>query len=138
MKPFNNLDAWQRAQRILCVRLDTLGDVLMTTPAIRALKEGAPGRTIALLTSEAGAAAAWLVPEIDDIIAYDAPWMKATAPRTTPAPELAMADDLRRSSFDAAVIFTVYSQNSLPSAFLSYLAEIPLPWRIAMRTRTSC
>jgi ADP-heptose:LPS heptosyltransferase len=29
---------WQRARRVLCVRLDQLGDVLMTTPAIRALK----------------------------------------------------------------------------------------------------
>ncbi len=31
-----------------------------------------------------------------------------------------------RGSFDAAVIFTVYSQNPLPAAFLCYLAGIPL------------
>ena len=30
---------WEDARNLLCVRLDSLGDVLMTTPAIRALKE---------------------------------------------------------------------------------------------------
>ncbi|HXD51782.1 MAG TPA: glycosyl transferase, partial [Burkholderiales bacterium] len=40
---------WDQAQNLLCVRLDSLGDVLMTTPAIRALKHSAPGRRITLL-----------------------------------------------------------------------------------------
>src|SRR3954453_290376 len=105
-----NRAAWNRAARILCVRLDTLGDVLMTTPALRALKESRAGRHITLLTSEPGAVAARLVPEIDDVIVYDAPWLKATAPRAASRPEYAMADALRRQAFDAAVIFTVFSQ----------------------------
>jgi lipopolysaccharide heptosyltransferase II len=120
-------EAWAKARNLLCVRLDALGDVLMTTPALRALKESAPpGRRVTLLTSTAGAEAARLVPEIDDIIVYDAPWMKATAARRDSSPDLAMARRLRRSGFDAAVIFTVYSQNPLPSALLCYLADIPL------------
>src|SRR5690606_14548711 len=49
---------WSDAKRILCVRLDNLGDVLMTTPALRALKASAPGRHLTLLASRAGAAAA--------------------------------------------------------------------------------
>ncbi len=49
---------WADAKRLLCVRLDTMGDVLMTGPALRALRESAPGRRITLLTSAAGAAAA--------------------------------------------------------------------------------
>src|SRR5690606_28124197 len=40
--------------------------------------------------------------------------------------EYGMAEQLRRAAFDAAVIFTVYSQNPLPSAFLCYLAGVPL------------
>ena len=44
--------------------------------AIRALKQ--PERRITLLTSPAGAEIAALVPEIDEIIVYEAPWMKAT------------------------------------------------------------
>ena len=121
-----HLSAWTEAENVLCVRLDTLGDVLMTTPALRTLKAGRPGRRITLLTSAAGAAIASLVPEVDEVIVYDAPWLKATAPRESSAPEYAMAERLRGRHFDAAVIFTVYSQNPLPSAVLCYLADIPL------------
>lgn len=118
-------DSWDAADHILCVRLDTIGDVVMTTPAIRALKQSGPERRITLLTSPIGAEAARYVPEIDDVIAYEAPWMKATDPRMDSGPEQRMIDDLRARGFDAAVIFTVYSQNPLPSAFLCYMADIP-------------
>lgn len=119
-------DGWERAERVLCVRLDTLGDVLMTTPAIRAVKSSRPGRHVTLLTAGRGTAVARLVPEIDEVITYDAPWMKATPPRPDSRLEYEMAGRLRQGGFDAAIIFTVYSQNPLPSAFLCYLAGIPL------------
>jgi lipopolysaccharide heptosyltransferase II len=117
---------WARARDILCIRLDTIGDVLMTTPAIRALKEVRSDRRITLMTSRAGAAVAALVPEIDDVIVYDAPWLKATPPRPDSRREYAMADLLRERGFDAAVIFTTFSQSPLPTALLCYLADIPL------------
>ena len=120
------LQAWSNAQSVLCVRLDTLGDVLMTTPAIRALKESRPGRRITLLTSRRGAEVAPFVPEIDEAIAYDAPWMPSIEPRTDSGPDLDMAAELRRRRFDAAAIFTVYTQNPLPAAFLCHLGGIPL------------
>src|SRR4051794_26150980 len=72
---------WNDAEHVLCVRLDAMGDVLMTTPAIRALKGSRPGRRITLLTSPSGEAVAKLVPEIDDCWVYESPWMKATPPR---------------------------------------------------------
>lgn len=117
---------WDRAEKVLCVRLDTLGDVLMTTPALRALKHSGPGRRVTLLTSRAGAEVVPLIPEIDDVIVYDAPWLKSTAPRTGSRPEFEMIELLRGAGFDAAAIFTVYSQNPLPSAFMCALAGIPL------------
>lgn len=98
----------------------------MTTPAIAALKASSPDRKITLMTSSAGAAIAPLVPVLDDLIVYDSPWLKATAPRLNSDPEFAMIEQLRQANFDAAVIFTVYSQNPLPSAFLCYMAGIPL------------
>ena len=116
---------WNSAENVLCIRLDTIGDVLMTTPAIRALKESHPSRRITLLTSSAGAATASLL-ALDEVIVYDAPWLKATSPRIDSNPEYEMAQRLRNLQFDAAVIFTVYSQNPLPSAFLCYMADIPL------------
>ncbi|HET7564865.1 MAG TPA: lipopolysaccharide heptosyltransferase II [Gemmatimonadaceae bacterium] len=117
---------WERVQRVLCVRLDTLGDVLMTTPAIRALKESYAHPHVTLLTSSAGAGIAALVPEIDDVMIYDAPWLKATPPRAHAGPDFTMIERVRDGRFDAAVIFTVYSQSPLPSAVFCYLAGIPL------------
>lgn len=119
-------EQWTDARNILCVRLDSMGDVLMTTPAIRALKESSEGRHITLLTSSAGAAIAPLVPEVDETIVYDAPWMKATPKRNNSSHERAVASQLRQRHFHGAAIFTVFSQNPLPAAFLCYLADIPL------------
>ena len=117
---------WASAERLLCVRLDSLGDVLMTTPAIRALRSRGRGKHVTLLTSPSGAAVARLVPEIDEVLVYEAPWMKATPPPRGSARDRAFADALRDRRFDAAAIFTVYRQNPLPAAFLCYLADIPL------------
>ena len=69
-------DSWKDVRRLLCVRLDSLGDVLMSTPAMRAFRETL-GCHVTLLTSAAGAAAARLVPEVDEVIEFAAPWMKA-------------------------------------------------------------
>ncbi len=118
--------AWRDARRVLGVRLDSIGDVLMTTPALRALKESLPGREVALLSSPSGAEAGRLCPVVDEVIVYDAPWMKATAPRESAAPDLAMIERLRAGRFDAAVIFTCFSQSPLPAALICFLAGIPL------------
>jgi lipopolysaccharide heptosyltransferase II len=112
---------WNQVGELLCVRLDSIGDVLMTTPAIRACKESF-GCRITLLTSSAGAAAARFVPEIDECIEFAAPWMKVPSPGA----DEALIAELKNRRFDAAVLFTVYSQNPLPAAYLCYLAGIPL------------
>ena len=49
-------ERWRDVRRVLAVRLDAMGDVLMTTPALRALSAG--GRRLTLLTSPAGAGVA--------------------------------------------------------------------------------
>src|SRR3954470_18924751 len=118
------VEDWSQVRNLLCVRLDSIGDVLMTTPAMRAFKESLPGCRLTLLTSSAGAAIAPFVPEIDDTIEFAAPWMKV-ASHHSPMTDLALAQSLAVKSFDAAVIFTVYSQNPLPAAYLCYLAGIP-------------
>ncbi len=116
---------WQHASNILCIRLDYLGDVLMCTPAIRALRTSLPNRKITLLTSASGAAAAPFIPEVDAVISYAAPWMKSSQSHAVAADFLFM-EQLRDRKFDAAVIFTTYSQSSLPAAMLCYLSGIPL------------
>ncbi len=118
---------WRNARKLLCVRLDSLGDVLMTSPAIRALKSSQSGRTVTLLASPTGAVAARLLPEIDRVIVFDAPWVKRESAVTDRRPSgLAMIERLQAERFDGAVIFTSYSQSPLPAAHLCYLAKIPL------------
>lgn len=111
-------------KRILCIRLDNLGDVLMTTPAFHALRTSAPGRHITLLASRSGAQAARYIDDVDNVIEYEAPWVKnnRTADAAT---DLDMRARLQAGGFDAAVIFTAYSQNPMPAAMLCHLAGIP-------------
>jgi lipopolysaccharide heptosyltransferase II len=116
--------SWQAASEVLCIRLDGAGDVLMTSPALRALRESKPGRRLTLLTSEAGAVAARRIPEVDDVIAFRAPWMKPAS--AGPAGDHALVAELAARCFDAAAIFTVYSQSPLPAAYLCRLAGVPL------------
>jgi lipopolysaccharide heptosyltransferase II len=112
-------------KRILCIRLDNLGDVLMTTPALHALRHCAVDRHITLLGSRSGTALAPYLDDVDDVIEYDAPWV---AHQSNGALNLLdhhrMQDRLRSGEFDAAVIFTVYSQSALPAAMLCYQASI--------------
>ncbi|MBP0590287.1 glycosyltransferase family 9 protein [Paraburkholderia sp. LEh10] len=116
------LASWGKdIKRILCVRTDNLGDVLMTTPALHALRN--PDRHLTLLTSSAGAAVAPFLADIDDVIRYDAPWVRARPPRSHAA-DLAIRALIEERQFDAAVIFTVYSQNPMSAATLCYLAGI--------------
>jgi len=110
-------------KRILCVRLDNLGDVLMTTPALHALRCSGPQRYLTLLASRAGVAAARHLDDIDAVIEYDAPWVKQNTPVDSRR-DRAMIERLADCKFDAAVIFSVYSQNPLPAALLCHLAGI--------------
>ncbi|MCS0581834.1 glycosyltransferase family 9 protein [Massilia pinisoli] len=119
---------WHHARRILCVRLDSLGGVLMSTPAMRALREAVPGRALTLLAGPSGAAAQPFIPELDDAIPWTAPWAPAAnvadeRPHTTSQAPLRT---LAERGFDAAVIFTSYTQSALPAALLCHLAGIPL------------
>ncbi len=117
------MNGWKGVRRLLCVRLDSIGDVLMSTPAMRAFRETL-GCHVTLLTSAAGAATAPFVREVDDVIEFAAPWMKAARDGATA--DFALIERLRERRFDAAVIFTVYSQSPLPAAYLCTLAGIPL------------
>src|SRR5690606_14736882 len=111
------------ARRVLCVRLDNLGDVLMSTPAMHALKHARPGRRLTLLASRGGAMLAPHLDDVEEVVAYDAPWVKGGCPDVDADRQLIEA--LREARFDAAVIFTVYSQNPLPAALICRLAGIP-------------
>jgi lipopolysaccharide heptosyltransferase II len=100
-----------------------MGDVIMSSPAFRALKESFQS-SITLLTSSMGSAVARMIPEIDDVIVFDVPWVKLQAGDANDVRN--MVQVIKSQRFDAAVIFTVYSQSSLPAALLLYMADVPM------------
>jgi lipopolysaccharide heptosyltransferase II len=116
---------WAGVRRVLAVRLDNLGDVVMTTPALRAIQDGLPGARITLLGSPGTAAALENLPMLEAIIPYQAPWTKGPGDAGT-ARDHALIAQLAAGRFDAAIIFTVCTQSALPAALLCRLASIAL------------
>ena len=120
-------ERWLTVKKVLAVRLDNLGDVLVTTPALHAIKTSLPETELTLLASPIGAQVARLNPDIDDVIVYEAPWMDPwhKLPQNSHR-EQQMIAAIRERQFDGAIIFTSYHQSPLPAAYLCYLADIPL------------
>jgi ADP-heptose:LPS heptosyltransferase len=114
---------WIGCKKILCIRPDNMGDLLMSSPALRALKETF-GASIVLLTSNMAAGIATFLPVIDEVIEFNAPWVK-TESSVALEEFSALIKKIKSYQFDAAVIFTVFSQNPLPSAMIPFLAGIP-------------
>jgi ADP-heptose:LPS heptosyltransferase len=114
-------------RRVLLVRLDNFGDVLLTTPAFRAVRQALPGARLTLMAGLAGCEIGRLNPDIDETILYHAPSEDVyfRLPHD-PEREMATVETLKASDFDAAIIFTSYKQSALPAAYLCYLAGVPL------------
>jgi ADP-heptose:LPS heptosyltransferase len=117
------LPVWNTCKKILCIRADNMGDLIMTTPALKALKETFLCH-LTVLTSTMAQHIAGFIPVIDDVIISDLPWVKANGANAG-AGLVELANKLRGYEFDAAIIFTVYSQSALPAAMLTMMAGIP-------------
>jgi ADP-heptose:LPS heptosyltransferase len=109
--------------RTLAVRLDNDGDVLLTGPALRALAAGS--RRLDLLVSPAGAAAARMLPSVDEVLVFDSPWSGDRAPAAEPAQLDALVRRLAARAYDEAVVFTSFHQSSLPMAMVARWAGVP-------------
>lgn len=115
---------WKHCKNILCVRPDNMGDVLMTQPALRALKQSSSARKITLLTSNRGAQIANMLPEVDQLMVFDVPWIQTREHANSNSIQR-LIKRIQTKNFDAAAIFTNYSQSALPTAMICYLAGIP-------------
>jgi ADP-heptose:LPS heptosyltransferase len=108
--------------RVLAVRSDSAGDVLLTGPALRALSAGAEHLT--LLCGPRGRAAAELLPGVGDLACRHLPWID---PEPEPVSSKAMGGlmaDVAACAVDEAVIFTSFHQSPLPLALLLRLAGV--------------
>ncbi len=118
---------WLEAKKILAVRLDNIGDVIMLGPALRAVKETSPQAHLTLLATPGGATAVPLLPWIDDVILWRPIWQDVGGRMPfDPARERELIDLLAGQEFDAALIFTSFSQTPHVPGYVCYLAGIPL------------
>ncbi len=113
------------ARRVLVVRADNIGDVVTTTPALRALRAAAPDARIDLLASPAGSAVVPMVPELDGVLVASASWQQLPgAAGADRAAEQELLDRVAVGGYDAMVVLTSFSQSPWPVAHLGLLAGI--------------
>jgi ADP-heptose:LPS heptosyltransferase len=118
---------WPEIRRILAVRADNLGDVVMLTPALRALRSAVPRARIDLLASPAGAALAPLLPSVTEVIAASVAWQQIDpAPVDRGEAERELVERMRAGRYDLMLVFTSPSQSPWPAAYAGLLAGIPL------------
>src|SRR5436189_4833883 len=121
------MSEWLAAQNILAIRLDNIGDVIMLGPALRAVKETSLDARLTLLASSAGATAVPLLPWIDEVIVCRAIWQDVGGHVPfDPEREMQLIKMLSERKFDAALIFTSFSQTPHVPGYVCYLAGIPL------------
>ena len=117
---------FHECKNILIIRPDNMGDLLMSVPAIRAVKNTFDCRVTVLCSSQ-GLAVVNLIEEIDDAICFDLPWLKFTSPGLFDVNDLSeLIVKLKKRNFDGCILFNVYSQNPGASILLAYLADIKL------------
>jgi ADP-heptose:LPS heptosyltransferase len=115
-----------KIRNVLVMRLDNIGDVIMTSPALRAIKENLPQARLTLMASPGGSLAAPLLPWVDQVMTHRVLWQDLGRLPFDPAREWQLVSDLQARQFDAAVIFTSFSQSPHPPALVCSLAGIPL------------
>jgi ADP-heptose:LPS heptosyltransferase len=121
-----SLNEFASIRRILTIRLDNIGDVIMLGPALRNLRVLFPGSQLTLMASPGGSQVAPLLPWVDDVFTWRAIWQDVSGEMPLdPGRELKLADTLRDRQYDAAFIFTSFSQSPHPPAYVCYLAGIP-------------
>lgn len=118
--------AWKAVRNLLVMRLDNVGDVIMTSPVLDTLRRNLPTAKITLMTSPAGALAAPLLPWVDGVLPWRTLWQDLGRLDFDPEREWELIETLRRSQFDAVVILTSFSQSPHPAGLICALAGIPL------------
>jgi ADP-heptose:LPS heptosyltransferase len=111
-----------RRPHVLVARQDSLGDVLLAGPAVRAVAAGA-GR-VTLLCGPRGQAAAELLPGVDDILVWEAAWIDADPGPVRREAVDRFVDQLTRRRIDQAMVLTSFHQSPLPLALLLRMAKV--------------
>lgn len=109
--------------RVLVARLDSLGDVLLAGPAVRAI--AATADEVLLLAGRQGAPAARLLPGVDRVAVWECPWIVNPPAAVSDENTAVLADIVHGFRPDVAVILTSFHQSPLPLALLLRQFGVP-------------
>ncbi len=109
-------------RRLLAVRLDSAGDMLIAGPALRAM--AAACDELVVLAGPQGAEAARLLPGVDDVLVWECPWIAAHPPAVDSTAVTELVAVLAARQLDGACVFTSFHQSVLPTALLLRLAGV--------------
>ena len=108
--------------RVLAARLDSLGDLLLAGPAVRAVAASAK---VTMLVRTGLDKAAEMLPGVDDVMEFDAPWVLFDPPPVRPHVIADFVAEVEARCFDAALVLTSFHQSPLPLALLLRMAKVP-------------
>lgn len=120
----------QRRPTVLVACLDSSGEVLLSGPAVRAVAGSA--QRVVMLTDPRGSAAARMLPGVDRVIEWRAPWTRDREPGEYWPELLGFCAALGEVRPDAALVFTSAHQSPLPLALLLRLTGVPWIGAISM------
>ncbi len=104
---------FSHCRKLILVRTDRIGDMLVTTPCIRAIRQALPEVRLDILASAHNVPAIYGNPYLDGIHIFD---------RKRPLSWPGLVGRLRAERYDAALVF---NSNSRSASFLSMLMETP-------------
>ncbi|GHF59795.1 glycosyl transferase [Streptomyces mashuensis] len=108
--------------RALVARMDSFGDVLLAGPAVRAVAARAHHTT--LLCGPLGEPAARLLPGVDEVLVWDAPWVGFAPPAVDRAGVEGFVARLAQAPPDVGLVLTSFHQSPLPLALLLRMAGV--------------
>jgi ADP-heptose:LPS heptosyltransferase len=108
------------SRHVVVVRLDSMGDVLVCGPAVRAV--AAHASEVTLLVGPRGAEAARLLPGVDHVLVWDCPWISAAPVQVHGADLEQLIDRIRSTGATDALVLTSFHQSALPTALVLRLA----------------
>lgn len=109
--------------RALIARMDNVGDVLLAGPCVRAV--AAHADSVTMLAGPRGATAAALLPGVDRVLTWCAPWIDLEPPPVAAAGVDRFVESIRALDIDTALILTSFHQSPLPLALLLRMAGVP-------------
>ena len=99
-------------KNILLIRLKSIGDVVLTLPAVHVVRENFPAAKITFLTSQENAGLLEGFGEVDDVIRLDRAALRGPNPLRIAGEFFGLLRHLRARKFDLAVDFQGYGETA--------------------------